>query len=351
MAGILDMTKFTFDGETIQAISEMVYDEIVNAPEINYIHTVFSNIVTDKEVGFVGEGGLVGVKNQGCDPEPQDWSIATRILKWTPEDWEILIHACWKDLKTSAAVYSLNTGTAIADFTNTDYMNVVVDVLTVAMKKFVIRLVWFNDQDAANISDGGLITNGVAIKYFNIIDGLWKQIMAQAAANTKQRVTITENTGTTYAAQVLNPANIQGYLQKLVFGAPIVLRSQSDGIIPCTQTFYDAYAMSLQGLNLESMYANLINGQKTLTYNGIPLLAMPIWDEMINAYENTGAKLSNPHRAVYTTKRVLGIGVDDESSFGNVDIWYDKDSRKVKMEGMGIADAKLTNPALFEVAI
>jgi hypothetical protein len=43
--------------------------------------------------------------------------------------------------------------------------------------------------------------------------------------------------------------------------------------------------------------------------------------------------------------------VDDESSFGNIDIWYDKDSRKVKMEGMGVADAKLINPALFEIAI
>jgi len=351
MAGLLDMTKFTFDGETIQAISEMVFDEVLNAPEISFIHTVFPNIVTDKEVGFIGEGGLVGVKNQGCDPQPQDWKIASRLLKWTPQDWEILIHACWQDLKTSAAVFSLNTGTSIADFTNTDYMNIVVEVLSVAMKKFIIRLVWFNDVNAKNVSANGLITNGVDVKYFNLIDGFWKQIMLQITLNTKQRVAITENTGTTYAGQVLVPANIVGYLQKLVFGAPITLRSQSDGIIPCTQTFYDAYAMSLQGFNLESMYANLVNGQRTLTYNGIPLLAMPIWDEMINAYENTGVKLNNPHRAVYTTKRVLGIGVDDESSFGNVDIWYDKDSRKVKMEGMGVADAKLTNPALFQVAI
>jgi hypothetical protein len=43
--------------------------------------------------------------------------------------------------------------------------------------------------------------------------------------------------------------------------------------------------------------------------------------------------------------------VDDESSFGNIDIWYDKDSRKVKMEGMGVADAKLINPALFIIPI
>jgi hypothetical protein len=351
MAAILNMENFTFEGETIRAINEMIYDEIVNAPEIELIHTVFPNIVTDKEIGFIGEGGLVGVANQGCNPEPQDWNIASRLLKWEPADWEILIEACWKELKSTAAVFSLKTGTAIADFSTTDYMNIVVEVLSRAMKKFVMRLVWFNDKDAENVTGGGIITDGVPVKYMNIIDGLWKQIMAQTAANTKQRIAIAENTGTTYATQTLDPSNAQEYLKKLVFEAPITLRQQSGAIIPCTQSFYDAYAKSLQGVTLESMYANLIDGVKTLTCNGIPLIPVPVWDEMINAFENTGTKLNNPHRAIYTTKEILGIGVDGESSFADVDIWYNKDARTVKMEGMGVADAKLINPALFEVAI
>jgi hypothetical protein len=356
MAAILDMAKFTFDGETIQAVSELVFDEVIKAPEINAIHTIYNNIVTDKEIGFVGEGGLVGVKNQGCEPEPQDWAIATRLLKWEPADWEILIHSCWTDLKSTAATYSTKTGTAVADFTNSDYMNIVVEVLTTAMKKFFIRLIWFSDKNAENVNivsnanTGGIITAGVPIKYFNIIDGFWKQIMAKVAANPKQRVILAENNSSTYAAQALAPANVQQYLQKLIFGAPILLRQQT-GLIICTQSFYDAYAISLQGVNLESMFSNLIEGVKTLTYNGVPLFPMPIWDEMIGAFENIGAKLNNPHRALYTTKSILGVGVDDESSFGNIDIWYDRDSRKVKMEGMGIADAKLINPDLFAVAI
>lgn len=352
MAGILDMQKFTFEGELVDAISEMVFDEVINAPEISAIHTVFPDIKTTKEVGFIGEGGLVGVKGQGCDPEPQDFAIATRMIKWTPEEWEILIHACYRDLINTAAIWSLKTGTKIPDFTDTDYMGVVVEVLANAMKDFIIRFAWFSDVDADNFANGGILTAGVDSKYFNIIDGFWKQMIAQYTVNGTQRITIAENAGATYAAQKLTPANVRDkYLPDLIYGADMILRAQSDGNILCTQSFYDAYKISLTGLGLESLYVNLINGQQTLSYDGKPLIPIPTWDKMILAYENNGTKLNNPHRAVYTVKGVLGIGCDDPSSFGEIDIWYDKDSRKVKMEGMGIADAKLTNPKLLQVAI
>jgi hypothetical protein len=356
---IIDLSRFSFHGDELKAVSELVYDEVVKAPEISLIHTLFTNIKVDGEVGFIGEGGLVGKKNKGCEIVPQNFGIATRLLKWEPKDWEILIHACWNELKQTAAAYSLGTGTAVADFSNTDYMNVVTTVLAVAMKKFIIRLAWFSDVDAANYipangndpASGGDLAPGVDVEYFNILNGFWKQIALQYAAAPKQRVAIAENAGASYAAQKLLPANVQGYLQRLKYGAPVTLRSVSGLMYICTQSVYDAYEQSLSGTALESMYRNLVDGQKTLTYGGIPLTPIPVWDEIILASFNTGAKLVNPHRVVLTSKAALGIGVDAESSFGDVDVWYDKDSRKVKIEAMGAADAKLTNPEMFMVGI
>lgn len=350
MAG-LDFSKFSFGAEEIRAVSELVFDEVLKAPEISYLHTIYANIVVDKEIGFIGKGGLVGVKNQGCNPTAQDWKIGSRMVKWTPEDWEILIHACWSDLRTTAATYSLNSGVAIADFTNTDYMAIVAEVLADSMKEFVIRFMWFNDRDAENVVDGGDITNGIDVKYFNIIDGFWKQMLIQITANPSQLVSITENSGATYEAQELPSTNIKKYLQRLVFGADILLRRQPIGVIMCTQSFYDAYALSLAGTELETMYKNLVEGLGGLTYNGVPLVAMPIWDQIIRSYEDTGTKWNKPHRAVYITPSVLGVGVDDPASFSEVDVWYDKDTRVVKMEAMGIADAKLLNPLMFKIAM
>jgi hypothetical protein len=359
MAAIIDIEKFSFHGEEVKAISEMVFDEVVKAPELSFIHTIHPNIVVDKEIGFIGAGGLVGKASNGCNPIPHSFSIPTRLVKWEPKDWEILIHACWSELKNTAAAYSLKSGTLIADFTSTDYMQIVITVLTEAMKKFVLRVLWFGDEDAENYvpahdlepASGGEITEGVDVGYFTLLNGFWKQIALQYTAQSSQRVTIAENAGATEAAQKMVPANVQGYLSKLKYGAPVTLRSQSGLMYICTQSVYDAYEQSLSGIALESMYRNLVDGQKTLAYSGIPLVPIPIWDELIAAYFKVGDKLVNPNRVLLTTKEVLGVGVDDESSFGNIDIWYDKDTRKVKMEGMGILDAKLTNPAMLMVGI
>lgn len=425
MAAILDFSKFSFSAEEIRAVKELIFDEVIESPELSLFATVYPGIVYDKEVGFVGEGGLVGVAGQGCDPEPQDYNIGSRVVKWEPKNWEILIHQCAKDLEDTAALYSLKTGTAINDFTSSDYIAIVVEVLSKSVKEFVIRLVWFNDTDAENavveqlptaaateqttgeaiagvvyagvtsetegavkcaladgtvvylaaaaaagnavadtiyyskdtvnkttVISGGDITPGVAVKYFNIINGFFKQMEVQVTANEDQLVTITENAGATYAAQKLTPANVRDtYLPGLIYDANIILRGMENGVILCTQSFYDAYSKSLKGVSLAELYVNLTEGIKVLTYDGIPLVPMKIWDKIIKAYYNNGIRLVNPHRAIYVTKDVLAVGVDSESSFGDMDIWYNKDERKVKMESMGKADAKLLNPELFQIAI
>lgn len=352
MASILDFSKFSFSAEEIRAVKELLFDEVIVAPEIALLHTVYPGIVYDKEVGFIGEGGLVGVAKQGCDPVAQGYNIGTRIVKWEPKGWEILIHQCAKDLEDTAAVYSMKTGISSDDFTSSDYMAIVIEVLMNSIKEFVIRLVWFNDTAADNVADGGQITDGVDIKYFNIINGFFKQMGIQVTANAAQGVTIAENAGANYAAQALLPANVKNtYLPKLYYGANILLRQNKNKMIICTQSFYDAYEQSLDGTNIESMYTNITEGIKTLKYKGLALFPMPIWDKIILAYYNTGTKLINPHRAVLVTKDILAVGVDSESSFGDMDIWYNKDQRKVKCESQGKADAKLLNPEMFQIAI
>lgn len=351
MPPILKMSEFTFVGETLAAVSEMVYDEVIKAPELSMLHQIYPGIVAKKELGFIGEGGLVGKANQGCDPTPQDWNIDTRKVTFDPVTWEVLIHQCWTDLESAATVYSLATGISIPDFTTSDYMAIVTTVLATALKDFIIRLLWFNDKDAEHIADDGDYTNGLDLSYFNLLDGFWKQLAELIAANPLRHVAIDENGADSYALQVLPPSKVQGYLQRVKFGADLRLRGQSNGAMYVTQTVYDAYAMSLQGVNLESMYANLVNGQRTLTFDGTPVIPIPTWDKMIRAFQDTGAKHINPHRIVYAVKDTFGVAVDSESSFTDLRIWYNQDDRKVKIEAMGRADAKIITPFLIQVGL
>ena len=351
MATMLDFTKFNFSTEEIRAVNELVFDAVLQAPEITMITTLYPGIVFNKQIGFIGEGAPVGKARQKCKPTPQQWKIGTRAVTWEPKPWEILIEDCWAELEDTAATYALNTGIARADFTNTDYFDIVVSVLTVAIKKFIIRLVWFSDVDAEYVSDGGIISNDSDVELLTIIDGLWKQLIAQAVANPDRRVVIAENAGTTYATQKLSPNNVISYLEDLRYNAPILLRGQQSAFIACTQSFYDAYSKALKGFKLESTYTNLVNGQATLTYDSVPLIPLPIMDEMILTFENTGTKLNSPHRALYVIKDILGVAVDGENSFEQMDIWYERKDRTVNFDAIGMADAKLLHPDMFQLAI
>ncbi len=353
MPGILNMSNFTFCGEVIRAVNELLFEETIRSPQLDAIHQIWTGVVADKEVGFIGKGGIIGVPTTGCDPEPQNWGITTRKVKWSPKTWEFLLAACWTDLENAASVYSLKTGKDIPDFVDSDYMAIVVEVLGGSLLDMMWRWIWFADTAAKNVADSGLITDGLDLKHFTLIDGLWKQVYAQigGAGAAQHTATITENAGATYAAQALDPDNVIGYLQRVVMGAPLVLRRQADKELLVTQSVYDAYQVALEGKGSTELYRNLVDGQTQLMYNGIPLHPLPVWDEMIAEYENTGTKLHDPHRILFTTKSTLAVGVDSEDSYQDFNVWYDRDSRKVKMEGFGRVDAKLANPAMFSVGL
>ena len=184
-----------------------------------------------------------------------------------------------------------------------------------------------------------------------MIDGFWKQLLLQLTANPKQKVTIAENAAATYALQELTPANSKTYLQSLRYKAPLQVRNSKTAMIICTQSVYDAYEQSLQGTTIESMYTNLTEGVKTLKIGRIPLMPIPTWDAMIAEFYDNGTKLNNPHRALFISKDLVAVGVDSISAFGDMKVWYNDDQRKVKVEAMGKADAKILNPALFQLAI
>ncbi len=346
------MSKFTFEGKLIDAISQMIFEDTVGAPDFNRFHTVYPGIVTNTEVGFIGEGSLVGVPDTGCNSQKQTWSINTRKLEWSPKTWEIYLQQCYTDLQNAATIYSLHTGVRIPDFTDTDYMNIVLEVLRKSVRDFMWRSTWFGDTAAASATTGA-VTAGVDVKYFNLLDGFWKQAITQATSNTEQRVTISENAGESYAAQELGEDfDAFKILRGLVFGAPIGLRGREDGVILTTQNFYDAYNMQLTNGVPNYTSRDIMDGVGSeLRFNDIPVIAMPQWDKTIRAYFDNGTKYDNPTRAIYTSRAVLGVGVDSYDSFDNTEVWYNKEDKVVNMRMMGRLDAKLTNPDLFMIAI
>jgi len=351
MAAIFNpAAHFDFSKEEIRALSELAQETFLKSESFTAFHTIYPNIKMDKQVGFIGKASKAGVARQGCDPTSQTMTVGSRVLEWTPSDWEIRLDECYDVLKSTCAIYALKQGVSQADLTSTEYMAIVTQKVNEAMLEMAWRFAWFGDVDAANIADGGTLTAGANPDFFTVVDGYWKQMATQVTANATQLVAISENAGNSYANQALPTTNIQTYLKNLVYKANINLRKMANLRIFCTQSFYDAYEQSLTGTAIESMYANLVDGQAVLKFNGIPLVAMPMWDLEIKESYDTGVVLLKPHRAVLTTKEILGIGVDSTEELGDMNLWYEKKDRKVYIEAMGTIDAKLMNPEFFQLA-
>ena len=353
MASLVKFSNFTFTAEQIRRVSELMFDAVVNGKGIDEIATIYPGIVYDKEIGFVGEFGLLGVADQGCDPTAQTAEISTRKLTWQPKGWEIFLKECYSNLESTAAVYSLHTGTKVSDFTDTDYEAIVLDRLSLGVNKMVNRIAFFGDEDAATAGELGTDSNA---PYFNLINGVFKQLATITTSDTSKRVTISENAGASYAAQKITPANVITYLSNLVFGADVKLKSQPDQEILVTQSVYDAYNQYLiqngnYVVNGEAPKGVLQTGVSTpLYFNNIPVIAMPEWDEIIKTYFNNGTKFVNPNRAIYTCKANLAIGVDAEGSFDEIKVWDEYKERAVYTDVQGKIDAKVLNPALVMYA-
>lgn len=352
---VINLSNFTFTAEQIRNINELVYEGIAKLPELSAIHTMFDGIVYDKEIGFITGGGLVGKKGQGCDPEVQDFSVATRKVTWTPKEWEVYIDECAEALKNTMVVYSMNKGTRVDDLTDTDYMAIVVEVLIDAVKQFLYRIIWFGDTDATNVSgdNGGLITAGVDTGYFDIIDGLFKQLETMVANTPAIGVTISANNQASKALQMssLTPDLAYALLSDMYYQSNPKMRERKGELrFLVTQSVADKYEQYLTGKGISETYKNLVDGIQALSFNGIPVIPMPVWDGMIQSYQDLGATYNKPHRALLCTKAVIAVGTPSTEAFGEVDLWYDKTSRKNYVLIKDKIDAKILSDKMVVYA-
>ena len=423
MSSMISFSAFTFTAEQIRNINELVYEGIAKLPELSELHTMYDGIVYDKEIGFLTGGGLVGKAAQGCNPTPQDWSVGSRKVTWTPKSWEIFLDECASDLENTMVVYAMNKGTRVDDLTDTDYMAIVVEVLIDAIKEMFYRLIWFGDTDADNvdwneypkaaateqtagsaivgtvylgvtkttagavkcaladgtivylngeaatgnaeagktyyskdtahpvtINEGGNLTTGVDEDYFNILDGLFKQLRAIVALDANVKVTIAANSQTSKAEQLayLTPERAYNLLSDMWYKADIKLRQRkSECRFYVTQSIADKYEQYLVGKGIESTYSNLVDGVPALKFNGVPVIPMPMWDANIQSYFDLGDTYDAPHRALLTLKSVIAVGTPNTKAYDEVDVWYDKTSRKNYILCKDKLDAKILSDKML----
>lgn len=350
----LNFANITPDNGAVRELSRLVFLEVLQADRIGTLLDIRRNVYNGDKLGLVGEFGLLGKAGAGCSPEYGNDAINTAEKVWDIKAWEIAEQLCYKDIEDTLVKYTLESGTNIGDLTANDYLDeVIVPRLELAMMKMYIRIAFFGDKNAANVSDGGIIKNGVNVGYFNLINGIYKQLYAGVTAGTTKRVTIQANSEATIADQI-NAINSQAVdvLDDMIAMASPRLRQASNPVILVTQSFATGFESQLlktyygSELHWESLFA----GIRETTYRGIKIRVVPMFDEIIQSYEGNGTAYNQPFRAIYTTERNLALGVNGTDEFAELDIFFNRDERLNKIYATDKMGAMVIDESMAVIA-
>lgn len=312
--------------------NEIIYKELMTSTTLNTLFNIVEGQQDGKKVALLSGFGLLGIASEGCNPTYENSLINTAEKTWDIAEWQIAESICYEDLKGTLVQYAMKTGKEAHNLVDTDYYTAILQpALQAAIRRMIIRLAYFGDKTIA----GANLQTATDTKYFNLNNGVWKQIFDAVTAGTITRTTIDANAETTMALQsaAINTAGVaSALLRKILTEAPIELKQAENKVLYISQALYDAYANDTIGQNVgsEGQWTALSNGLMSGRIGGVETIVVSDWDLTIQNYlknaTNNGA-WDNPYRAIYTTKDNIVLGTESNGSFNELDYGFNKESR------------------------
>jgi len=347
--------------EAVTELKDLIKTAAFEHPDFRAMVSIVDEITHGKRVGYYGKLGDIGMKKgaTACTLNEITASITTTEKTWECNKWDTRLIWCADDIVNTVAAKGLKKGINRYDMTDTEYMDLIGQLVTEAILELYARVVWFGDKLAANTDDSpaGVITATKDVKYINFVNGLFKQAYGIIAAAPTQRVNLsTYNGQASYAQQKssLSNANALIAIQNMVLTAPMALRQEllnGNYMIKCTQLLFDKVAANFKAFELESMRADLENGLTGIRIEGVVVTPNPSWDQMINEWENDGTKWHDPYRALlYSVDNAL-VGVPSISEWGNFEVFYDRKDKKVYIDMEDAVDTKFAQDSLIMFAV
>lgn len=344
----------TFNGKEAR---DGILERAFQIPMISQIHTVYNEIKAKEQIAFLERISKLTVKDTGCGTGVSTKALPMYEKFWDPVDVKIWLQPCWKDFQAAFFAYGMKNGIDRADLTSTDLAAYIMEIMQFAVKDDALRILWFGDTDIADITDSPVGTLGSSddVKYYNIIDGFWKQIFAGVAISAGThghipRYTISENAGVSYAAQALTADKSLTIFRALLNNADKRLRHADDKIILCTDSIFADWQDYKESKVLETSWRQQDLDMEASVYRNTPIVPMEFWDRHIAADFDNGTTLYLPHRAILTTVSQLAAGFDSVDMVDSFKAFLDDTTELYNIKGGYKLDAKIMEEYMFSVA-
>lgn len=328
---ILDLDALTMNAEEADQVSQAIFEALITGGPLEEFHEIVTGIEHKTQIPFIGNLGLIGIKITGCDRDPNGSQIPLTEKFWDPVIIGDRLKHCAHDVNALLKLFkkASKMNPDFYDRIGSEELGVIIAKVEQAMVKMLNRLVWFGDTAADNVTDSGVITDGVDVAYFTPMDGLWKQIFAEVPDTADNYVEISENAGVSYAAQAL----ASDYDAIALFRAmhdsmdARFFEALEDGAQPeilVTRQIAQRYQAQLEDKSLVFTLAEAKDGMSSLMYRGIPIRIRHDWDNNIRSYQDNGTTYNLPHRALLTVKENIPVGTLSQEDLDNLESWYEK---------------------------
>lgn len=327
---IFDLQNLTMNPEEAAQVSQAIFERTITGGTVEEHHDIVTGIHHKTQIPFIGNMGLVGKAVTSCDRNPNPKTIPLTEKFWDPVLIGDRLKHCAVDVPQLFKLFqkASRVNPDYYDRIGSEEMGMILAKLEQAMQKMLNRLIWFGDTGASNVTGGGSITDGTDVDYFNIIDGLFKQIFSEVSTSASNYVEIAANAGASYGAQKMVAGSGLSTLRAMHNAVDArFFEAIEEGAQPqfeVTRGFYQNYYDTLEDKSIVFSLGETREGMNSLTYRGVPIKVRHDWDSNIRTYQDNGTKSNLPNRAILTVKENIPVGTVGTEDFNNVEAWYEK---------------------------
>jgi len=339
MASKINVAGLSLNAQEATSVSEAVFERVFVDTQLSAIHDIVTGVSMKEQIVFVANLAIGGEAFTGCTPAEQDSLVLTEKF-WEP----VLIGGrfthCANDLNQLLKLFrrAQKANPDFFDRIGSEEISILVSKIIDSIMRSINAKIWFSAKNAAVQPGGDFTIAGFNAGLWNQFDGLFEQIFADAAVKV---VTISENSGATYAAQALSAGKSLTVFQGMYEVADSRLLSDPDAQLLVTRSLWDNYLALTETKEFNGgITRRLDNGQLSMDYRGIPIIMMDSWDRNILAFQNDLTVTVLPHRALLTVPSNIPVATLNESDMQNVESWYEKKDKSNIVDYAYFLDAK-----------
>ena len=336
MANTFDESNLTMNPLEQEDVSKFVQQKVAQQPLLSSIHDLVMGVKMKEKIVIVGRMGKTGILDNTCDLPTSGASVAFSEKYWEPSNIGDTFVNCVNTMNGLFKGYFKNI-TAYEqkfDMTGSPLAKLMAVKIEESLSQSIPRIIWFGDKSVPTAATGaaGLKVAGNA-KFYNPINGLWKQIFAGVTGTTIKKIAISENAQTTTALQLTLAADRAKTLLESVYAAATPqMRSDYSNQFLLSGALFENYYQSLVKANTLDAQTDIVNGIKVIKFRGFNVVNMEtVWDstlfgDFVDNTTNNAYYL--PNRIVFTAPSNIPYATLEEDSLTNVESYFFKSDTK-----------------------